>query len=362
MFPREWHGSGFDLGNGYYTIDHTNQIAISGFSQQLEVARLIYRVNGQRYLVQDLGALNGMPRTYTPNPVTLGGSSVTIKYPYPQVDWHYVGDPRLNFQTTNWIFSVAGGSGNGPAVANIGNQVYTSPINTTKDAQQGLTDNAFWWSNSSVTNHFPGFAQGYRPSVPAGQAPMLSYAEFGFIWAGKPWQTLNLSGAGHSNSLAADLRIMEYVDLGVLTNRSTNSFGQIMIDGQINVNSRKLPTMVGLLSGLSGAPAGGSLAASVIASSTNALQRPTDLFTLSNSTLIVTNNSLFDFGKEKLYGQLAPLLTTSASRFTVYSLGEALQNGKVVSSVLLQATVELVPFFDGTNTTLRPVVRVIKQL
>ncbi len=355
MFPREWSG-GLDLANGFYSI-FSPAIDIQNFTQTIQVCRLVYRLNGQRYIVQDLGALQDVPRTYTPSTTSFGSPAI-IKHPYSQDDWHLIGDPRINYQTNDWRLQTSTGAPNGPISASGGLAVYSSPTNVTKDDRQNLPDANNWYANSFVTNHFATFEQGYRPSLPAGQKAMIGYNEFGFISAGRPWQTLRLYNSTNStNSNYADWRIAEYIDIGSL-NVDTNSMDTVVSDGQINVNTLKPSSMMSLIGNLPSPTNAAVLADQLISGRTNVLLRPTDIFEIESGAgaFVLTNSSTTDFGKETLYAQIAPALTSHGGRFTVYSLGQAMQFGQPKSTYLLQALVELQPVLVNGTYLLRPVI------
>ncbi len=361
MFPREWHASGFDLANGWYTIN-SPAITIANFTQQIEVCRLIYRVNGQRYIVQDLGALESLPRTYSPTTATFGVAA-NIKHPYGQQDWHFVGDPRINYMTNNWSLTQTTGVANGPVSASSGHNIYTLPANPMKDGQQSMADTGTWYSGASVTNHFPRFVQGYRPSLPASQPAMLSYNEFGFISTGRPWQTLRLYGSSSAtNTDFADWRIAEYVDIGAIPS-STNSMNSTIVEGQININSQKPATLAALLGNIPSLANAPQMASNITALATNTMLRPTDIVGLTNAFgPVVTNSLTLDFGMERLYGQIAPAMGVHSSRFTVYCLGQAMQSGTPKSTYLLQALVEMRPVAINGNIRLQPFILSTKKI
>jgi hypothetical protein len=312
-----------------------------------------------------LGALASLPRPWTPSPAPFGGSAANLQHPYTQRDWHHIGDPRLNYQTNSWVLQRASGPVPGPVSTLPAGQntVYTSPTNLTKDAQQGLANTHLWWQTTSATNHFPTFAQGYRPSLPSGQPAMLSYKEFGFISAGRPWQTLRLfPQSGETNSEYADWRIMDYVDLGVVP-RTTNSLGSIEIQGQININTLKQPTLAALLGNLSSPTNSAEMAANILDAAKAPMFRPSDLFSLTSATNpVVTNEHSLDFRKEELYGHIAPALTTLSSQFVVYALGQNLVDGNVRGTALLQAKIQLEPAGTPPNQQIIPRILSIQRI
>jgi len=370
LFPRGFNGS-LDLANGYFgstTNPNPNpaNIAFTNLTSTIELLRLIYTVKSKRYLVQDLGILKNLPRKF-PSPYK-GSFKVKLGSTYNGItDWHFFGDPRLNFKQDGWTQlqttfpSSETDSGSNGVQPEGSTPVYPGPTGTGQDPLQEMDPNPDkWWKTASA--HFPTSSKGYRPSPlsrtdaelfgTTPQPAMLNYSEFGFLNAGEHWKTLTLYNDTSRFSYpydTADWRLLDYIDLGTGEPREPSETGVPKIEGQINVNSGKPATLQALFTELPNFSGNAEGLSNVIINS------PKKPFLQPSAILddpALTNGETKDFDKERLIGQILPALTTRSNRFTVYAIGQALgRKGQIQATMRLQADIELIETTNGSNTT-----------
>ncbi|MDD5199671.1 MAG: hypothetical protein PHC88_07685 [Terrimicrobiaceae bacterium] len=372
LFPRGWSGSQLDMANGYFSCGNPMAVTFTNLASKIEVLRLIYKDpvrQNQRCLVQDLGALSALPR----QPRNFTPSTALVKLGQPGYsafsDWHYLGDPRLNFQKPDsthaeWVLastilpatsSDTGAKGVLPA----GNaDIYHTPLNNRKDPLQGMDvmTNKWLFNQTGLINHFPAAIDptksniGYRPSPSGGkdaqfygEAPapaMLSCAELGFIHAGAPWQTLTLFNDPErfkdSDLDHADWLLLDYIDIGTPP-RHLNAAGQREVYGQINGNTGNRTTLRALLQDVGDVASPARVIDQVLASARRPFVEPAAIFSEPGFKNDLANDS----DRERFVGQMYPALTAHSQKFTVYSAGEARDNGRTLSHVTLAADVEL---------------------
>jgi hypothetical protein len=224
------------------------------------------------------------------------------------------------------------------------------------DQAQGMPVNFGWYASSSLTNHF-------NRSTNTNGA--ISIGELGYLWTGKPWQTLNLSRTNLTD--APDWNLLDYVTSGFLTNTTNitvmplrlptasgpgiTASNSLVQEGGFNILTRKLATVTAFLTNAPGLAAGAP--ATFIASpvSTNFASAGGALATLTN--LAAGTNK---FVREAVVRAVGNAAVTQSRVFTVYSRGEY-TSGQTRSSVLLEADV----FVDVNELTGNPRLRVVSK-
>jgi hypothetical protein len=356
IYPRVAAG-GFDLANGYFTINQPLKgLEFDDLTTTIQTLRVIYRIPGDstRYLVQDLSTLSSLPRKWSTPTFKPDTSQYKLGGTYGQQDWHFNGDPRLNFLSEGWRLDSTSGTTIVKAASGV-TDYYAAADNARKDPLQSFTGDADkWWQSSDqgLANHFM-VKDATRevnplPSPDIDEPAMHSYAELGFIHAGKPWQTLTLFNDGtrfaSKDSLDhADWKLLDYIDLGIQP-RHANPNEQREVIGQINVNTGQKVTLQALLKDIPSVPDPQPLVDQLLsgdASLATGNNRPY----LTPSAIFANpdfkNNATTDPGREELVGRLFPALTTHSQKFLVHCRGEALLKGKTVAQVDLVAEVEL---------------------
>ena len=226
------------------------------------------------------------------------------------------------------------------------------------DEDQGLKPADFnWYTNAAVTNHFSRF----------GSTNFQSIGEIGYLWTGKPWQTLDLTRTNSTNTNTADHNLLDYLAGGFTNGGATyatmpllapsangpgvTESNSLLQDGGFNVLTRKLATVTAYLTNAPGISA--SAAAELAA------LPPPELPSLGGALAALTNLSSVTttkFGREGIVRAMANGAVTQSRIFTVYSRGEYVSPG-ARSQVLLEADV-FVDVDPGTGT---PVVRVVSK-
>ena len=364
LFPRSYHGQ-FDLANGFYTINQPG-VEFKDMGAYPEVARLIYLLNGERYLIQEASMSSNMERAWTPNPFELKGGQHKLGFGWNQTDWHYQGDPRLNFRQSGWIRSTTSGFSTATGYAPTNDDMYQAQPNPKHDSLQDLDPKAGKWSRSEGTkNHFPDFTTGYEPSKPPGDVAMRSLSELGFIHAGAPWQTLTMfhdvdrydasANPGSNDPYErADWRLLDYIELGN-SPRTLNAFDQAEIDGPINLNTTKRASLAALFTDIDSLADPNPLIDSILADNDEPFLKESNL--VDDELFFADGNS--EFEKERLVGNVLSAVTKSSKTFTVYSVGEARKFGRTLSRVTLVTEMILDVETNGTNENITP--RIIRQ-
>jgi|GEM_PF-3047997 len=356
IFPRT-AAAGFDLASGYFTINQpTKGLKFNNLTTTIQTLRVIYKIPGDsaRYLVQDLSTLSSLPRNWASSPFTPNTSQYKLGGTYGQKDWHFNGDPRLNFLPDGWRLDNTSGTTTVKASSGV-TDYYKAAENDRKDPLQSLTGEADKWWNSSdkgLANHFmvKDAARDVNPtpSPNINEPAMHSYAELGFIHAGKPWQTLTLFNDStrfpDKDALDhADWKLLDYIDLGILPHHA-NLNDQREVMGQINVNSGQRLTLQALLQDIPSVPDSKPLinqllsgATALVSGNNRPYLAPSDIFANPD----FKNTGTTDPAREDLVGRIFPALTTHSQKFFVHCRGEALLKGKTVAQVNLIAEVEL---------------------
>jgi hypothetical protein len=299
-----------------------------------------------------------------PTSLVAGGVSgaLQVKFssggPYAETPNLYLNnDPRASFLRASWT--------NLPSLTSFGTSIpapaedtaidLTNGVSSEWDEAQGLNTDFNWYTSTAVTNHLSRF----------GSTNFQSIGEVGYLWTGKPWQTLNLTRT--NTPATADYNLLDYL-AGGFTNGAdvfttmpllepstvggaTTQSNSLLQDGGFNVLTRKLATVTAYLTnapGISGSAAADltSLPPPEVASLGGALAQMTDL----------SSETTTKFGREGVVRAMANGAVMQSRIFTVYSRGEYVLLG-TRSQALLEADV----FVDVDPETGAPVLRVISK-
>jgi len=292
-----------------------------------------------------------------------GGGALRVKFSSGGVyantrNFYLNSDPRAGFLRSSWT--------NLPSLTSFGSSIpapsagaaaidLTNGVGTEWDEAQGLPMNFNWYTSTGVTNHLNRFAS----------TTFQSIGEIGYLWSGKPWQTLNLTRTNSPNT--ADHNLLDYLSGGFIS--STNAFvtmpflspvatgpsitesNSLLQDGGFNILTRKLATATAYLTN---APEISASAAEQLV----ALPLP-ELPSLGGALAVMTNLSsttTTKFGREGIVRAMANGAVTQSRIFTVYSRGEFISRA-ARSQALLEAEV----FVDVDPGTGAPVVRVLSK-
>jgi hypothetical protein len=310
-----------------------------------------------------------MERTWSPNPFQLEARQYKAGFGWTQTDWHYQGDPRMNFRSDGWLSSTTSGFSAAAGFAPASDDMYAAQSNPKHDSIQDIDTRAAWWPRKAAQktpeNHFPSYSQGYEPSKSANDVAMRSLSEFGFIHAGAPWQTLimfhdsdrydgSASGPDEDPYKTADWRLLDYVELGD-TPRKLNAFGQYETDGLINPNTKKRATIKALLTDIDALSQPNGLIDSLLANADEPFLKGSNVV----DDPLFSGDGDTEFEKERLIGNVLSAVTTSSKTFTIYSVGEARSHGKTVSRVTLVTEIALEATSDGTTAQIQP--KIVRQ-
>lgn len=269
-------------------------------------------------------------------------------------------DPRAHFRESSWSKHASvtsfGKQIPEPAkgAASIDLDAGADPQRS--DGAQGVTMDFGWFKNSSITNHFS------RQS----REGMSSIGEFGYLWTGKPWQTLNLTRT--DSPPTEDWNLLDYVSAGrsaggvVVATLPLGLIGpesepaSLVAQGGFNINTRKTATLSAVLQG---AP---DLSAD--ASANIAQLPPTGLASPYGQIAEWTEKagSLFaagadtKFKREAAQRAMANIAVAQSRVFTIYTAGEY-QQGTTRSRAYLEADV----FLDVDPSTGNQRLKILSQ-
>ena len=270
-------------------------------------------------------------------------------------------DPRASFRTNAWT--------NLPSLTAFGTSIPrplagAAAVNLTNgtspdwDKIQGLNMNFNWFTNRAVTNH-----------LSRASAAFQSIGELGYLWTGKPWQTLSMTAT--NNPATADWNLLDYVSggytlgaNGIFTNYTAvplvvpsqsgggiNASNSLLQDGAFNVLSRKRSSVAAYLEGAPGILTTGLGVDNFVA------QPPPSTPSIGGALSAMTNlsaNTTTKFGAEAAVRALANGAANQSRIFTIYSRGESV-SGNSSSSVTLEADV----FVDVNPQTGAPRLRLL---
>lgn len=282
-----------------------------------------------------------------------------------QKDLHLAGDPRASFKESAWEESASSGGATEDIPAPQTAVDITADVGENWDGAQGMQTDSSWYKSTSVTNHFN------RGS----ESGMSSIGELGYIWTGKPWQTLNLIKT--DNPLTADWNLLDYVSAGrfaaadgkdaedgggtavstlpLAAPFGTNNIplnGGLLAQGGFNVNTRKRATVEAVLAGQPGIP--GNAADAVVAADSGAQASAYGEIAALAPELVEGGD--YKFQREAAQRALANVAVNHSRVFTVYSVGEYRQ-GNSASRAQLEADI----FVGIDPQTGQPLVQIINQ-
>lgn len=281
-----------------------------------------------------------------------------------QKDLHLDSDPRMNYENSAWVNDASDGANRSEIATPRGGVDITVDVDSENwDGAQGMPTSATWYRSTAVTNHFN------RGS----QSGMSSIGELGYIWTGKPWQTLNLVKT--ANPATADWNLLDYVtagrradskgaDAGSGTPIATLPYaaagetnppliGGLVALGGVNVNTRKLPTITALLSASAGVNSASAQQVKQSPSASQASAYGEIAEWISNVPGLISGSNKFE--REALQRGLANIAVNHSRVFTVYAAGEY-RMGNVVSRAQLEADI-----FVGVDSSGKPKIQIIRQ-
>jgi hypothetical protein len=320
--------------------------------------------------VQTLDNLASMPVDSQPQSFTLPSSKgATVYNPGTVRNGLFLsGDPRLNFLPSQWINAQLSSSTSAttPPSSTPPSTMFAGMDAQEGDGQQGVPGNHNWYS-SYTTNHFfvrsppeltPLVSDPTRPAAfdPTANPPEFavdSIAEIGYLFTGRPWQTLRISNPG-GTSPRTDYTLLDYIDAGTMPiEQSTAPYlARAKVNGKVNVNTAQPNTLVGVFSQLPGIS---QAQASTIVNSLTAFSgtnypflRAGDIGALSD---LAKPGATTKFDREDLMRRVSNILTTRSEEFTVFCYGEARDPrnpNKKLSSSELVGGITLQVLADGT--------------
>lgn len=193
-----------------------------------------------------------------------------------------------------------------------------------------------WYKSQSITNHFN------RSS----REGMDSIGELGYIWTGKPWQTLNLTAV--NNASPQDWNLLDYVSAGwrsgdnvlpVMPLRSAGSGSaatvenSLLASGGFNVNTRKLPTVTAVLTNATDVAA--AFASTLLASPSGS---QASAYGEIAAIAAESSGAGTKFEREAAQRALANVAVNHSRVFTVHTTGEY-RIGDAISRAHLEADV-----------------------
>jgi hypothetical protein len=239
------------------------------------------------------------------------------------------------------------------------------------DGKQDVDMNFEWFKDPELENHLSRFSD----------SGMTSTGELGYIWTGKPWQTLNLVDV--STPKTADWNLLDYVAMGRLADNQGNdaidgddpgvtavstlplhaplgtSVGMkagLLSQGGFNINTRKQPTLQAVLAS---SPGASKAAAEQIGREASGSQASAygEIASLAAAVPgIVAGPGPNKFQREAAQRALAGIAVNHSRVFTVYSVGEYRQ-GKSASRVQLEADI----FVGVDSKSGQPQAQIINQ-
>ena len=306
--------------------------------------------------------------TVLPASLVVGGNappSLIVKFseggPYANTANLYLAtDPRASFRTNAWT--------NLPSVTAFGTSIPVPQagasairLNTGTspdwDQLQRMNMNFLWYTNNAITNH-----------LSRSPAAFQSIGELGYLWTGKPWQTLSMTAT--NNPATADWNLLDYVTggyslgaAGIFTNYAAlplvaprqsgpgiTESNSLIQDGGFNIFSRKRSSATAYLDNAPGL-------LTEVAVDNFVAQPPPSTPSIGGALSAMTNlsaNTTTKFGAESAVRALANGAVNQSRIFTIYSRGECITGGSR-SSVLLEADV----FVDVNPQTGAPRFRLL---
>jgi len=363
LFPSPVSGSA-NYATPFYTWPERGptNITFTGLQWRIDALRLRYLdEQGRSGYVQVVPT--NMVITLPEDPFLPAGApgSLVIKFTeanYAEIENLYLAaDPRLGHLPSSWIrvASTGGRDTNIPPPREGGAISVTNGVGLEWDTLQGMDGGFSWYASQAVTNHFS------RSSFTNFQ----SVGELGYLWTGKPWQTLNVGRI--RNPQTDDWNLLDYVQagriegaalLGVLPLASAYQAGpaltlsnSLVADGGFNVNTRKLATLAAVLTN---APGLDERAAEIFASAPAANQASSFGQLASMPELVPAASQDLKFAREAVTRALGNVAVNQSRVFTIYSSGEFRQGNLVTRS-----TIEADVFVDLDRESGEPRLKVI---
>ncbi|MFZ4484575.1 MAG: PilX N-terminal domain-containing pilus assembly protein [Chthoniobacterales bacterium] len=294
-----------------------------------------------------------------------GGGSLAVKFTesaFAQTANLYLAtDPRAHFRPTAWtnLASLTSYGTNIPAPSGgAGQVVMSNGVSTNWDTAQSMPMNFNWYISTNVSNHL-------NRSTNTNGA--ISIGELGYLWTGRPWQTLSMTATNLTP--VPDWNLLDYVTSGFLTNTTINitamplrlptatgtnvtASNSLVQEGGFNILTRKLATATAFLTNAPGLAANAPATFIALPLSTNLASAGGALATLTNLSAATATK----FAREAVIRAAGNAAVTQSRVFTVYSRGEY-SSGTTRSSVLLEADV----FVDVNEQTGTPRLRVLSK-
>jgi len=262
---------------------------------------------------------------------------------------YFKSDPRTHFQSASWtnmVSEVPFGTQIPQPVVTDGDpfDVFSS-ASPDADGSQEVPSGFDWFTSTAMVNHLARFSR----------EGMESIGEMGYIWTGKPWQTLNLQTV--ENPGTADWNLLDYVTAGrrigsesdglisaalplrrVGQDSASSLTAALVEGGGFNINTRKAPTITAVVTN---APNLSEAAADILLNSesgafASAYGQIANL--IVESPGIVKTGQDTKFGKEAVQRALANVAVSQSRIFTIYSVGEY-DSGSSVGRAQLEADV-----------------------
>jgi hypothetical protein len=357
--------------NSFFQANNQQPVGMSFQNLEFKIDRMHLEYtdsNGLSSVVQTLNNLETTPIPFHINnyavPVTQGASPV--QRPGEVKNGLFLnGDPRLNYDPTQWIeaqLTQESAISNSPPESNPAANVFTSMNSTAGDGQQGLPSNHTWYSSPETAKHFfvrspPAITSNpattpFNPMEnPNGQVAVESAAELGYLSTGRPWQTLRMVVDPANLSTGGDYSILDFIDSGTFstTNQTLTLNGatsnQTVVNGKVNPNTLLAPTAKGLFEGIPGLnqAQATSLVEMLTENNSPAGYPFTRVGSLGALPEMATLGATTKFAREDLMRRIANLLTTQSTDFTILSHGEARNpmNDKIVSTASMESRVRI---------------------
>jgi Tfp pilus assembly protein PilX len=296
--------------------------------------------DGLESYVQILDNLKSSPTDMNPSNFTLPSSNPPGSRVYNpgtvRNAFFLSSDPRLNFQISAWTKSqltAAEASSTQPPAGTALVNLFATMNTKQGDGIQGVPTGKTWYKSSNLTNHF--FvrspekitnAVSYNPDTPLpDELAVDSIAELGYLWTGRPWQTLRMVEPS-TNAFRKDYLLLDYVSPGTMP-MATNVApipGRPSINGLVNVATAQRAAMLGVFTNIPGLASPQTAADGVMAAGAAAGYPFTRAGALGGLTNMAMPGATHKFGREELMRRVANVLTVRSDSFLVVAHGEAL--------------------------------------
>lgn len=312
-----------------------------------------------------------------PEPLAPGGSGGAFVVKYTEAPFgitknlYLRRDPRANFRTDSWqTFRSAANAGTNIPVP-VSDRGIPVPFDITQgvdsarwDGLQGVPKAFNWYTALAVSNHLS--------RSPHGDDAIGSIGEVGYIWTGKPWQTINLTRAENEEPQTAEWNLLDYLDAGWLdaqnniqsvkplsflsTGKGSTLANSLVHQGGFNVNTRKPVTASAVTQNLEALGVAKDAGERFGEMPTSA--RPSVYGTLAGMTeLLVDPAADKKFAKEAVVRALGNSAVGQSRIFTVYSKGQFRKGGSMA-----EATLEADVFVGVNPDTGGPEIQVINKM